>query len=197
MHRDLLRDDDLAQHAGLDGQRRGAAAAVPGKQRVRRDRRDMPLVAAHHGGGIRQKRQPRHRLLAVKHLHAVQHLRLPAVAFGFQPVDGVGPHGGVGFVQAVLRVGRGQGDRSSGPGGVGRALRQQRAAFVPHRDAHAGQRRGLPGDRCVYGQSSVGHTNTSCASVCRAGGPGAGTMPFAYAPPCKTGICYFAGIVLH
>ena len=45
-----------------------------------------------------QKLQPRHRLLAVKHLHAVQDLALPAAGIGPQAVDGVGPHRRVTFL---------------------------------------------------------------------------------------------------
>ena len=156
MYCDLLRHDDAGQHAaGQQLLRRRAAAAVPAKKGVRRDRDDvgLDLPRAADGGNrgcpCGQQVQPRHSLLAVKYLHAVQHQRLPAVQHSFNVVERVGLHRRVGGVQTVGGIGGGQ------VGGFGKAVRigdepgADAAARIRYGQGHAGQRRGLPGSRGI------------------------------------------------
>ena len=91
-----------------------------------------------------QKFQPGHRLLAVKHLHTVQNLALPPAGIGPQAVDGVGPHGRVGFLQAVAGIGRGQVGGFGRTGFIGGQAGHGHAGFIQHRHLHPAQRGRLP-----------------------------------------------------
>ena len=146
MHRDAPGDDHLGQHAGvglLVGGR-AAAAAAPGKQHMlRNDHRPLPR-GSQRGVG-RQKIQPGHRLLAVKHLHACKALLLPAGQRGGQLVHRVGPYRGVGLVQAQGAVGRIQRQLRGHALAVGLHAGQAGAVLVINRHGHAGQRGALPG----------------------------------------------------
>ncbi len=151
MHRDGLGDDHLFQHTALQSgavARRGRAAAAPaGKQRMGRNPHIAFLGDAAGGhctvGG--QKRQPGHRLLAVKHLHAFHPHRLPSVLFGHQVIHGIGPHRGVGLVQAVRTVGRGQARLQGNAVFVGFQAVDGHTALIQNGHPHPRQRRGLFG----------------------------------------------------
>ena len=105
-------------------------------------------------------RQPRHGLLGVKDLHAVQHKGLPAVQCSFDAVECVGLHRCVGGVQTVGGIGGGQ------VGGFGKAVRigdepgADAAARIRYGQGHAGQRRGLPGSRGIDQYTAFGHIKT-------------------------------------
>ena len=149
MDGDVLRDDDPVQHPRRTGEERvRAAAAVAGKQHMGWDGdglgRGFPCGQSVSVPAAGQKLQPRHRLLAVKHLHAVQNLALPAAGIGPQAVDGIGAHRRVGLLQAVAGVGRGQVCGFCRTGFVGGQAGHGHTGFIQHRHLHACQRCRLP-----------------------------------------------------
>ena len=93
-----------------------------------------------------QQIQPRHGLLAVKNLCAVDLHRLPARQKGVQIVDGVGAGRRVGLVQAVGPVGRSQGDGGGRAGIVGQNAGALRPVRIVDGYLHTGQRRALAAD---------------------------------------------------
>ena len=97
MHRDLFGHhhlgEDQGRNAGAVLRRGGTAAASARKKRMFRD--DDGLIGQGHRLVGGQEIQPRHRLLAVKELHAFQLHRLPPGQEGPQRVNGVGPDGAV------------------------------------------------------------------------------------------------------
>ncbi len=163
VHGNFAGHDHLAQHvAGQALFGRGAAAAFPGKQHVGRDGDGLGRCLP-RGQGVAvpaagQKLQPRHRLLAVKYLHAVQNLALPAAGIGPQAVDGIGPHHRVGFLQAVAGVGRSQVYGFGRTGFIGGQAGHGHAGFIQHRHLHACQRRCLPRHGCINLDTACWHS---------------------------------------
>lgn len=172
MYRDLAGHDYLAQHiAGQALLRRRAAAAAPGKQGMGRDGDGLGRCFP-RGQGIAvpaagQQFQPCHGLLAVKHLHAVQNLALPAAGIGPQAVDCVGTHRGIVLLQAVLSRRGGQISGLGGTGFVCGQVGQAHAGFIINRQLYIGYRGSLPRHRCVNLDTACWHSKTPpCTTVC-------------------------------
>ena len=176
MHRDLAGHDHLAQHiAGQAFFRRGAAAAAPGKQPVGRDGNGLGRFFPRRQGialpAAGQKFQPCHRLLAVKHLHALYDLALPASGIGPQAVNGVGAHRRVGFLQTVSGIGCRQAGSFGRTGFIGGQAGKGYAGFIQHRHLHTSQRGCLPCHRCIQLDTACWHSKTPpCTTVCRGAG---------------------------
>ena len=166
MHRDVFGDDGLFQHPGLaDGERLGAAAAGARKQGVLRHQNyvlggglGIGLVC---GGHIQIGQSD----LAVKDLHPPDGERIVARRRGLDVHGGVGPHGGVVFVQRI--AGRRGGDRNVRPDAVGVGENGHIQAVAGDVYRHIGHRAGKTGREAAQPQGALAGYRARAADAVR------------------------------